>query len=114
MLQSGLCAAMAVASSPSSSADALTQTAPRDARSEWIGYLRRVSNPVLHATSEERLHSSMPVEAVPGHEVERRIGSHLEAFARLSLPELRYGLKSNDGSDSSENDLKRTYRWWAQ
>lgn len=112
LLQTGLLAAVGTAKAASASVLPV-QPKQEENRATWVANLKRVSQPVLQAISEGKLHASMPVEAVPGHEAERRIGSHLEAFARL-LAGLAPWLESGDASDPAENELKRTYRKWAQ
>src|SRR5258708_34353315 len=59
------------------------QVSEKPDREQWLDLLERVSNPVLESLSRRELRRRMPVETVPGHQEERAVGTHLEAFARL-------------------------------
>ncbi len=85
-----------------------------DNRAHWLGWVERVAEPVLAALSRRELRQRMPVEAVAGHEAERRVGSHLEAFARLlagMAPWLE--LAPSAGETAGETELRVRYRGWA-
>jgi hypothetical protein len=90
-------------------------TASQTGRERWIQFVEKVSNPVLEALSRRELRKRMPVEAVAGHEAERAVGSHLEAFARL-LAGLAPWLELARGPQESaqETVLRAKYLKWAQ
>ncbi len=52
-------------------------------RTYWLQQVELVSEPVLNALKEGTLRRKMPVEAVPGQEQARAVGTHLEALGRL-------------------------------
>lgn len=53
-------------------------------REQWINIIRKISDPVLNALSENNLRKMMPVETRPGtNSKSRRPYTHLEAFGRL-------------------------------
>ena len=84
-------------------------------RAHWVDWLRLVADPVLSAAQQRTLRSSMPVEAVPGHQQERAVGSPLEALARLLAgisPWLE--LEPSPGEPSEETALRKQYRLAAQ
>jgi len=56
--------------------------APQD-RSFWLQQLELVANPVLNALKAGTLRRTMPIEAAPGQQQARAIGTHLEALGRL-------------------------------
>ena len=56
--------------------------APQD-RSFWLQQLELVANPVLNALKAGTLRRTMPIEAAPGQQPARAIGTHLEALGRL-------------------------------
>jgi hypothetical protein len=96
-----------------SSADQEVNSVPD--REQWLDLLERVSNPVLEALSKRELRRKMPVEAAAGHQAERAVGTHLEAFARLLAglaPWLE--LDSAPGESSREAALRARYRSWSQ
>jgi hypothetical protein len=87
----------------------------RQDRDLWLEWLERVSTPVLQAMSHGELRRTMPVEAVRGHEAERAVGTHLEAFGRLLMgiaPWLE--LEPSAGESSSETTFRTRARKWAQ
>ncbi len=51
-------------------------------RSHWVDLLERVANPVFSNLAAATLHDTMPVEAAPGAETDRRSCTHLEALGR--------------------------------
>jgi len=81
-------------------------------RAYWLDVVHRVSHPLLEAVSRAQLRATMPVEAAPGLEQERRKSTHLEAFGRL-LSGLAPWLES-DIHDRSEAELQAQYREWAR
>jgi hypothetical protein len=83
-----------------------------DDRTYWIEIVRRVSQPLLEAVSRTQLHATMPVEAAPGLEEDRRKSTYLEAFGRL-LSGLAPWLES-DVHDKTEAGLQAQYREWAR
>jgi len=85
----------------------------RDDRAKWLAIVKRVSQPVLEAASQQRLRATMPVEAAPGFEEIRRESTHLEAVARL-LSGLAPWLEADQGSDPAEEALRNRYREWAR
>jgi len=100
-----------------SAASAASATAPSSGaedRAAWLALLERVSEPVLHALSERRLRATMPVEAAPGQEAARAVGSPLEALGRLLsglAPWLE--LEPSAGEPRQETALRLRYRRWA-
>ena len=52
-------------------------------REYWSGLLTRIATPVLESLSKGELKKNMPVECRPGHEVDRRKVTYLEAYGRL-------------------------------
>ena len=52
-------------------------------RTYWLQQVELVSGPVLKALKEGTLRRKMPIEAVPGQEQARAVGTHLEALGRL-------------------------------
>lgn len=88
---------------------------PASDRDQWLDLLERVSNPVLEALSKQELRRKMPVEAATGHQAERAVGTHLEAFARLLAglaPWLE--LDSTPTESARETTLRARYRTWSQ
>jgi hypothetical protein len=84
-------------------------------REQWIGFVERVSSPVLEALSRRELRRRMPVEVTDGHQQERAVGSPLEAFGRLLsglAPWLE--LDSSTTESSKETALRAGYRSWSQ
>ncbi len=111
-LLAGGAAALGSVRAPQAGAAVPDKTPDRDA---WLSHLERVAQPVLQALSTRRLRQAMPVEAVPGHEAERAVGSPLEAFARLLsglAPWLE--LEPSPGESSRETGLRQRYRLWSQ
>jgi hypothetical protein len=84
-------------------------------REQWLDLLERVSHPVLEALSQQELRRKMPVEAVPGHQKERAVGTHLEALGRL-LAGLSPWLELDPapGESARETALRKQYRSWSQ
>jgi len=90
----------------------ITQVSDRE---QWLDLLEHVANPVLEALSKQKLRRTMPVEAAAGHQQERAIGTHLEAFARLLAglaPWLE--LDPTPTETSRESALRIRYRAWSQ
>jgi len=119
LLFSGLCASGATALVPSLAAGMASNPEEQSStvltREQWLDLLERVSNPVLQALSRRKLRSTMPVEAVPGHQQERAVGTHLEAFGRLLAglaPWLE--LEPSPQEPSRETTLRARYRFWSQ
>jgi hypothetical protein len=86
----------------------------KEDRALWLNFLEKVSEPVLHALSERRLRSAMPVEAAPGQEAARAVGSPLEALGRLFAglaPWLE--LEPSPQESARETALRTRYRRWA-
>lgn len=83
-------------------------------RATWLGYLEKVSEPVLHALSERKLRATMPIMAAPGLAAERAVGSPLEAFGRL-LAGLAPWLELEPSAQESQQEtaLRSRYRKWA-
>ncbi len=96
-------------------AEAASQPEPpsgdENVRQVWLQLLERVSEPVLQAVSKGQLRASMPVEAAPGQQAARAIGSPLEAFGRL-LAGLAPWLELDPapGVDAAESALRHRYR----
>jgi hypothetical protein len=85
--------------------------APSAVRDRWLDWVQRVADPVLQALSRRELRKSMPVEAAPGLEAERAIGTHLEALGRLVMglaPWLE--LEPSPGESERETALRVRYR----
>ncbi len=85
-----------------------------DTRAEWLGYVKRVSDPVLKALSRRELRKVMPVEAAPGVKEARSVGTHLEALGRLIsgiAPWLE--LEPSVGESAAETALRKQYREWS-
>ena len=88
--------------------------APGD-REQWLRWVERVSEPVLLALNERRLRATMPVEAKPGLQEQRAIGTHLEALGRLLMglaPWLE--LEPSPGESARETALRQRYRGYAR
>ncbi len=87
---------------------------PADHRTQWLSWMQKIAEPVLTALSQRELRKRMPVEAVSGHEADRAIGSHLEAFGRLFMgvaPWLE--LEPSSGESAEEAALRKRYRQMA-
>lgn len=82
-------------------------------RAQWIAVVERVSQPVLEAISQQKLHATMPVEARPGDVEARRQSTHLEAVGRL-LSGLAPWLEAVPGNDAAEENLRSRYREWSR
>ena len=74
-------ASLAAGTSPEASQE--THTQPADVRLYWQKTLLKIADPVINALVQQQLKASMPVEAQPGKEAERRAVSHLEAVGRV-------------------------------
>lgn len=86
-----------------------------DDRNYWLQQVERVSEPVLKALKDRELRRRMPVEAAPGREEARAVGSHLEALGRLLAglaPWLE--LEPSAGEAKEETALRERYRDWAR
>ncbi len=79
----GSLAAGATAALPAEILAANNAPATQQDRTYWIQQVELVSEPVLKALKEGTLRRKMPVEAVPGQEQARAVGTHLEALGRL-------------------------------
>ncbi len=105
--------APSLASGVGSNAGDQVRTVPE--REQWLALLERVSNPVLEALNRHELRLRMPVEASPGLQDERAVGTHLEAFARLLAglaPWLE--LQSSPEDSPREAALRARYLSWCQ
>ncbi len=105
--------APSLASGVGSNAGDQVRTVPE--REQWLALLERVSNPVLEALNRHELRLRMPVEASPGLQDERAVGTHLEAFARLLAglaPWLE--LQSSPEESPREAALRARYLSWCQ
>lgn len=101
-------------SDKASAASAMPAKSAKNDRAIWLDLLEQVSEPVLHALNERRLRAAMPVEAAPGQEASRAVGSPLEAFGRLLsglAPWLE--LEPSPQESSRETALRTRYRRWA-
>ncbi|MCU1324442.1 MAG: hypothetical protein JWM43_4091 [Acidobacteriaceae bacterium] len=88
--------------------------AQTNTRGEWLAYVKRVSDPVLKALSRRELRKVMPVEAAPGVQEARSVGTHLEALGRLLSglgPWLE--LEPSAGESADETALRKQYREWS-
>jgi hypothetical protein len=98
------------------SASASSAAAPeQNPRAEWLQHLERVSDPVLKALSRRELRKVMPVEAAPGVQQARSVGTHLEALGRLLCgiaPWLE--LSPSAGESPEETALRKQYREWSR
>ena len=86
-----------------------------DDRRYWLQQVERVSEPVLKALYERELRRRMPVEAAPGLQEARAVGSHLEALGRLLAgiaPWLE--LEPTATEEKAETALRERYRQWAR
>ncbi|MBI3650730.1 MAG: DUF2264 domain-containing protein [Acidobacteria bacterium] len=82
-------------------------TSGSDDRAYWVSVVKRLAEPVLVNLAGQRLKEKMPVECWAGSETDRRLYSHLEAFARLLAgiaPWLELEVKS-----SEEGKLRERY-----
>lgn len=78
-----------------------------DDRKYWIETLTRIASPVLTSLSNDRLTAEMPVEAVPGHEEDRKNVTYLEALGR-TMAGLAPWLELSDGN-ASERKLREKF-----
>jgi len=93
---------------------ASTVSTGKEDRALWLDFLEKVSEPVLRALSERHLRAAMPVEAAPGQEAARAVGSPLEALGRLLAgvaPWLE--LEPSPQESARETALRTRYRRWA-
>jgi hypothetical protein len=114
LLVSGLCATSATLL-PTLEAQPTQPPPAKSVRDQWLDWLDRVSSPVLEALAAQKLRSLMPVEAVAGHETDRAIGTHLEAFGRLLsglAPWLE--LEPTPAESPRETALRTRYRQFAR
>lgn len=110
----GLAAASSLGKVPSAFAAPVGATGAQD-RERWIGWLQRVSEPVLVALSRRELRKRMPVEAKPGLQEQRAVGTHLEALGRLLTglaPWLE--IEPSQGESRTETELRTRYRHYAR
>lgn len=84
-----------------------TRSPDPSSRSAWLAWLVRVSRPVLEALQNRSLHATMPVEAQQGFEAQRRVGTHLEAMARLLAGLAPWLDLPEDGTSSPEEEAVR-------
>ncbi len=98
------------AAQPTDTAD---QPSGLDDREHWLSIVERVSQPVLEAISQHKLHATMPVEAAAGAVEQRSQSTHLEAVGRL-LCGLAPWLEAEPGTNPKEEDLRSRYRQWAR
>jgi hypothetical protein len=101
------------ASAPSAVAETTPTTTGADDRKKWISIVEQVSQPVLEAISQQKLHATMPVECAKGQEAESRNSTHLQAVGRL-LCGLAPWLEAEAGSDPEEEKLRTRYREWCR
>ena len=78
-----LLASLAAGAATTLPVKAQNHPASQQDRSFWLQQLELVSNPVLNALKAGTLRRSMPIEAAPGQQQARAIGTHLEALGRL-------------------------------
>jgi hypothetical protein len=76
-------------------------------RSAWLAWVVRVSRPVLDALQSRSLHATMPVETQQGFEAQRRVGTHLEAMARLLAGLAPWLELPEDGACPAEEEAVR-------
>jgi hypothetical protein len=88
-------------------------TSANDDRKNWLAIVKHVSQPVLEAISQEKLHATMPVECAKGEEQTSRESTHLQAVGR-QLCGLAPWLESKPGNDPAEEALRTRYREWAR
>ena len=81
----------------------------KDDRRQWLAIVEKVSQPVLEAISQQKLHATMPVECAKGEEQASRESTHLQAVGRL-LCGLAPWLEAESGPDPTEEALRRRYR----
>jgi hypothetical protein len=106
-----LCSAAVAAATPTLHVHASAPPEKKIVREQWLDWVERVSEPVLLAMSRRALRQTMPVESVAGHEAERAVGTHLEAFGRLMMglaPWLE--LAPSTGESAHETSLRNRYR----
>jgi hypothetical protein len=109
----GTLAAGAAAALPAE-VHAANSTTPTQDRAYWLQQVELVSDPVLKALKERNLRRKMPVEAAPGEQQARAVGTHLEALGRLLFglaPWLE--LEPSAGEAPKETALRSRYRDYA-
>jgi hypothetical protein len=109
----GTLAAGAAAALPAE-VHAANSAAPTHDRAYWLQQVESVSEPVLKALKEGNLRRKMPVEAAPGEQQARAVGTHLEALGRLLsglAPWLE--LEPSAGEAPKETALRIRYRVYA-
>jgi hypothetical protein len=109
----GTLAAGAAAALPAE-VHAANSTTPTQDRAYWLQQVELVSDPVLKALKERNLRRKMPVEAAPGEQQARAVGTHLEALGRLLsglAPWLE--LEPSAGEAPKETALRSRYRDYA-
>ena len=107
----GTLAAGAATALPAETQAANTPPAPPQDRAFWLQKVELVSEPVLKALKDRNLRHSMPVEAAPGQQQARAVGTHLEALGRLLsglAPWLE--LAPSTGEAPGETALRTRYR----
>jgi hypothetical protein len=88
--------------------------AAKQDRTYWLQQVELISEPVLMALKEGNLRQKMPVEAAPGQNQARAVGTHLEALGRLLAglaPWLE--LDPSTGETQRETTLRERYRGYA-
>ena len=89
----------------------------KEDRKKWLAIVEQVSQPVLEAISQQKLHATMPVECAKGEEQASRASTHLQAVGRL-LCGLAPWLEAEPGHGSSvdaeEEKLRQRFREWSR
>ena len=78
-----------------------------DERLYWRNTLLKIVDPVVEALAQQKLKATMPVEAQPGKEAERREVSHLEAVGRVYAGMAPWIELGEDNSE--EGKLRKKY-----
>ncbi|HEV2487248.1 MAG TPA: DUF2264 domain-containing protein [Terracidiphilus sp.] len=85
----------------------------KDDRAKWLAIVEQVSQPLLEAVSQQKLHATMPVECANGQEEASRNSTHLQAVGRL-LCGLAPWLEAEPGNEPAEEALRTRYREWSR
>ena len=86
---------------------AVKSTHQTDERAYWLETMLNIADPVLEALANKELKATMPVEAQPGQEADRREVSHLEAVGRLYAGMAPWLALGEDASQ--EGKLRKKY-----
>ena len=89
----------------------------QDDRKKWHAIVEQVSQPLLQATSQKKLHATMPIECAKGEEDASRNNTHLQAVGRLLCglaPWLEGAPGPNINIDPAEEALRNRYREWSR